>query len=599
MGTALNERGIAFNECFELVQLQRPELIGEVHHSYLEAGAEGVHTNTFGANRYRLAKFDEGRRLQEVIEAAVQIAREAAGDARFVVGAMGPTGVEIEPFGRVARDEARAAFRESAAVFAGLGIEAISLETFSSVDELIEAVRGVREVSALPLIAHFTVTGAGVTLRGAHPEEVYARLESEGVDVIGVNCSSGPSAVLEATQVLMNCGELPISARPNAGMPRQLDGRVFYENNPDYFGRFARRFLQAGGTLLGGCCGTTPEHVRAMARAARAVGAQERGERERAAVAATRVREQRPREPKPLAERSTLGRLLEQGLCPVSVELVPPRTPDTAKLIEVASTLRDAGADLINLPDGPRASARISNSVAAHLIEREAGIETLVHFCCRDRNLLGMQSDLMGGYALGLRNMLVITGDPPYQGNYPDVTAVFDVDSIGLCNILDNLNHGLDVGGNDLKGQTHFCYGAALNPTAVDWERELHRYEWKVRAGINFAITQPIFDVEGLLARLPELPPDGPPILAGVWPLRSLRNAEFLASEVPGVHVPDAVLKRMRAADRSGKAAEEGIAIALEAIDALRAHVAGFQLAAPFNKPEAAVALLQSLEGRR
>jgi homocysteine S-methyltransferase len=419
------------------------------------------------------------------------------------------------------------------------------------------------------------------------------------VDAVGVNCSSGPSAVLEATRVLLENGNLPVSARPNAGMPRQLDGRVFYENNPDYFGRFARRFLQAGGTLLGGCCGTTPEHVRAMARAARAVGAQERGQRERERVARVRDVEQRPRTPKPLAERSTLGRLLAEQQCPVSVELLPPRTPDTTALLEAAATLRDAGADLINLPDGPRASARISNSVAAHLIERETGIETLVHFCCRDRNLLGMQSDLMGGYSLGLRNMLVITGDPPYQGNYPDVTAVFDVDAIGLCNILDNLNHGLDVGGNDMRGQTHFCYGAALNPTAVDWERERHRYEWKVRAGIDFAITQPIFDVEGFLARLPELPPDGPPILAGVWPLRSLRNAEFLAAEVPGVEVPDAILERMRQADRSGKAAEEGVALACETIEALRGKVAGFQLAAPFNKTEAAVALLETLEDRR
>lgn len=599
MGTALNERGIAFNECFELVNVQRPELVADVHRVYLEAGAEGVHTNTFGANRYRLAKFDEGRRLQEVIESAVALSREAAGGARFVVGAIGPTGVEIEPFGRVSREEARAAFRETASTFVAQQIDAISLETFSSVDELVEAVRGVREVCDLPLIAHFTVTGAGVTLRGAHPEEVYNRLASEGVDAIGVNCSSGPSAVLEATRVLMECGDLPISARPNAGMPRQLDGRVFYENNPDYFGRFARRFLQAGGTLLGGCCGTTPEHVRAMARAARAVGAQERGQREREAVARARVAETRPREPKPLAKRSRLGELLATDACPVSIELLPPRTPDTTSLLAAARTLREAGADLINLPDGPRASARISNSVAAHLIEREAGIETLVHFCCRDRNLLGMQSDLMGGYALGLRNMLVITGDPPYQGNYPDVTAVFDVDAIGLCNIIDNLNHGLDVGGNELKGQTHFCYGAALNPTAVDWERELHRYEWKVRAGINFAITQPIFDVEGLLARLPELPPDGPPILAGIWPLRSLRNAEFLASEVPGVHVPREVLERMRRADKSGKAGEEGVIIAQEAIAALRGKVAGFQLAAPFNKTEAAVALLEKLEDRR
>jgi len=599
MGTMLNERGVAFHECFELVNVQRADTVVEIHRAYLDAGAEGVHTNTFGANRYRLAKHDAGRRLPEVIEAAVGLAKQAAGEHRYVVGALGPTGVEIEPIGRVARAEARAAFRESVELLEAQGVHAISLETFQNLDELLEAVRGVREVSALPLFVHFSVTGAGVTLRGFHPEEVFARVEPLGIDVIGVNCSTGPSAVLDAVGALVECGSIPVAARPNAGMPREVDGRVFYENNPDYFGRFARRFLQSGGTVLGGCCGTTPEHVRALARAARAVGAQERGARQAShGVTVSTQQVERPLQAVPLAQRSRLGELLDAGACPVSVELLPPRTPDPKQLLEAAAVLKSAGSDLINLPDGPRASARISNMVAAHLIERDVGIETLVHFCCRDRNLLGMQSDLMGGATLGLHNMLIVTGDPPYQGNYPDVTAVFDVDSIGLCNILDSLNHGLDVGGNVLHGQTHFCYGAALNPTAVDLERELHRFDWKSRAGISFAITQPIFDVEQFQTVLAMLPEGAPPIIAGVWPLRSLRNAEFLASEVPGVSVPDAVLERMRQADRAGKAGEAGLELAKETISALRGQVSGFQLAAPFNKTDAAVALLETLSDR-
>jgi methionine synthase / methylenetetrahydrofolate reductase (NADH) len=597
MGTMLNERGVAFNECFELCNIDRAQQVADIHRAFLDAGAEGVHSNTFGANRYRLAQHEMGRRLGEFIAAGVQLARETAGPNRYVIASLGPTGIAIEPIGRVSRIEARMAYQEAASAFDATQIDAFSLETFSNLDELIEAVRGIRMVSDLPLFAHFTVTGAGVTLMGTHPEEACQRLEKEGVDVVGVNCSTGPSAVLEATRLILDSCNLPVSARPNAGVPREVDGRVFYENNPDYFGRFARRFLQAGGSLLGGCCGTTPEHMRAMARAARAVGAQHRGHHAAQVRHVTKM--ERPLSPVPLAERSSLGKKLGAASCPVSVELLPPRTPVTDGLLEAARVLQGAGADVINLPDGPRASARISNMVAAFLIEQKVGIETLMHFCCRDRNLLGMQSDLMGAAALGLSNLLVITGDPPYQGNYPDVTAVFDVDAIGLCNVIDGLNHGLDVGGNHLNGQTQFCFGAAFNPTAVDLERELHRYDWKVQSGMNFAITQPIFDVDQFVGVLAKLPKDSPPIMAGVWPLRSLRNTEFLASEVPGVVVPDAVIERMREADQHGKAPQEGLAIARETIEALHGRVAGFQIAAPFNKTDAAVELLHILSELR
>ena len=593
MGTVLNERGIAFNECFEQANVDRAQLVTDVHRTFLDAGAEGVHTNTFGLNRYRLGGHGMSRRLQEFAEAASNNARQAAGDQRYVIASLGPTGVAIEPIGRVARIEARQAFKEAATAFDDGVIDGFSLETFSNVFELIEAVRGIREISDLPLFAHFTVTGAGVTLMGTHPEEACELLEAEGVDAVGVNCSTGPGAVLDASLKMLEHCNLPVSARPNAGLPRESEGRVFYENNPDYFARFARRFLQAGGQILGGCCGTTPDHVRAITRAARAVGSHRR---ERPVVH-THLKESRPKAPVQLSERSHLGRLLAEKKCPISVELLPPRTPDVRALVQAAKGLKDAGVDLINLPDGPRASARISNMVAGHLIEREAGIETLLHICCRDRNLLGMQSDLMGAAALGMANLLIITGDPPYQGNYPDVTAVFDVDSIGLCNIVDNLNHGLDAGGNHMDEQTHFCFGAALNQTATDPEREYGRFEWKIKAGIDFAITQPVFDADAFLELIPTLPADRPPILAGLWPLRSLRNAEFLAAEVPGVEVPDEIVERMRVADAAGKAGEEGVAIAAEILHKLMGHVDGFQIAAPFNKTEATMELVQTARG--
>jgi len=596
MGTRLAEAGLPFGECFDAANLERPDLVRRIHHEYLEAGARGVHTNTFGANRYRLARHHRESDLAAILEAGAALAREAAGGRAWVLGSLGPLGVPIEPLGRLEKAEARAAFREAAAILAP-GVDALALETFGNLDELLEALAGVREACDLPVFAYLSVDASGRTLHGAQAEMCARALDRAGAEVIGLNCSTGPRAVLDTALRMMEWTSKPLAARPNAGIPREVEGRIFYENNADWFARFARRFLQAGGRVLGGCCGTTPEHVRAMVRAARAVHVQERS----AAPPPAAESEARPRplRPLPLEERSRFGRLLATSACPVSVELVPPRTPDTSRLVQAARRILDGGADLINLPDGPRASARVSNLAAAVILERETGAETLLHFCCRDRNLLGMQSDLMGAAALGLRNLLVVTGDPPYQGNYPDVTAVFDVDSIGLCNILDQLNHGLDIGGNEIGAQTHFVYGGALNHTALDPEREVSRLGWKIRAGVQFLITQPVFDraaLETFLERCrAELELPLPPVLAGIWPLRSLRNAEFLAAEVPGVSVPEEVLERIHRADRKGRAAEEGVALARELVQALAGTVQGYQIAAPFNRPEAAVEVLQAV----
>jgi homocysteine S-methyltransferase len=598
MGTALNERGIAFTDCFEQAVLDRPDLVRAVHRSFLDAGADAVQTDTFGANRLRLARHHLESRLEEILESAARLAREAAGDSRWVLGALGPLGVEMEPIGRLGHEEVRAAYRELAARLAPL-TDGIVLETFNHVAELVEAVRGVREATDAPLFAFLSVNSRGYTTHGTRGEQGAATVADAGPDLIGFNCSTGPRAVLESALTTMNLVALPVGAKPNAGMPREMDGRVFYENDPDFFARFARRFIQAGGRLVGGCCGTTPEHVRALARAARMGNAQEAAAPVGARAPRPHDRSRAPLQPIPLAERSAFGAALAARACPVSVELLPPRTPDMSGLVAAARELGAAGAQAVNLPDGPRASARISNIAAAAILQREAGLDALVHFCCRDRNLLGMQSDLLGAAALGVRDLLVVTGDPPYQGDYPEVTAVFDVDSIGLCNIVDQLNHGLDLGGNPFGTQTAFCYGAAWNHAALDPRRERERFEWKRRAGVDFFITQPVFDAEEFLRALAELPPERPPILAGVWPLRSLRNAEFLHSEVPGVHLPAAVLRRMEEADAKGRAAEEGLALARAVIERLAGAVQGFQLAAPFNKVEAALPLLATVRAAR
>lgn len=594
MGTELHERGIPFQQGFEQANLDHPDRVLAVHRAYREAGAEILLTNTFGGNRYRLGRHQLAEKQVQILESGANLAREAAEGQAWVLGSLGPLGVEMEPLGRLSTEEVRAAFREAAAIL-GPQVDGFCLETFNHAAELEQALHGIREACPdHPVVALVAVRDRMVTLHGDTPQDAARLAMAAGADAFGFNCSSGPRVVLEAVQRVLDVCDLPLVAKPNAGMPRQFEGRVLYEKDTDYFARFARRFLQAGGQMVGGCCGTTPEHVRALASAARLGKAQ----------AATKAREQAkvvtlpPKEalePVPLAERSVFAAALASGRCPISVELIPPRTPDMSKLIAAAQQLRRAGVDAINLPDGPRASARISNMAAATILARETGIEPLIHFCCRDRNLLGMQSDLLGAAALGLHNLLVITGDPPYQGDYPDLTAVFDVDAIGLCNIVDNLNRGLDLGGHRFDAQTSFCYGAAFNQDALDPAREAERYRWKVEAGVEYLMTQPVFDAEVLLQRMKEvraLHPRKPPLLAGIWPLRSLRNAEFLHAEVPGVRIPDEVLERMRRADEQARAAEEGLAIALETVDQLKGKVDGFQLAAPFNRIEASLQLV-------
>jgi homocysteine S-methyltransferase len=444
----------------------------------------------------------------------------------------------------------------------------------------------------MPVIAQATVGPDLRTAYGASPEDIARVLDKWGVDVIGLNCSVGPQTILEAVERMTAVTTRKLSAQPNAGMPRDVGGRSMYMASPEYMATYARHLVQAGAKIVGGCCGTTPEHIKAMVEGVRPLAPRTRVTlgNDRSATASVAADAPVGREPTPLAARSRFGAKLAAGQFVTSVEIVPPRGVDTARLETDAAALHAAGVDAINVPDGPRAQSRMGAIATSLIIERH-GIEAVTHYCCRDRNLLGMLSDLLGASALGLRNMLLITGDPPKMGPYPDATAVFDIDAIGLTNLVSKLNRGLDPGNNPIGEPTKFVIGVGVNPVALDPAHELRRFHWKVEAGAEYAITQPVFDPAQLEAFLASIEDVRIPVIAGIWPLVSARNAEFLANEVPGVTVPPEVLQRMRRASDKSKehALAEGIAIARESLERVRGAVQGVQVSAPFGKIELAL----------
>jgi homocysteine S-methyltransferase len=504
-----------------------------------------------------------------------------------VVGAIGPLGVRIEPFGPTSSTEAQALFaRQVAGLLAG-GVDGFILETFSDLDEIHAALRAAREACDLPVVCQMTVGIDGLTYYGTDPETFAKKLTEWGADVIGVNCSVGPAGVLEAVEKIAKVTDRPISAQPNAGLPRDVGDRKMYLASPEYMASYARRMIEAGARFVGGCCGTTPEHIKKIRDYVASVVPRQ------PSVVVSRSQVQAPAgvTPAPLAEKSRWGAKLARGELVTSVEIVPPKGVDPAPMLQQCRALKAAGVDAVNVPDGPRAQSRMGVLPSAIMIEREVGIETVIHYCCRDRNLLGMLSDILGAHAAGLRNILIITGDPPKMGPYPEATAVFDIDSIGLTNLVYRLNQGLDPGNNPIGGATQWAIGVGVNPGAVDLDRELSRFAWKVDAGAEFAVTQPVFDPRQLDAFLKRVEQFRIPVVAGVWPLISLRNAEFLANEVPGVSVPDEILRRMRQAQERGKEAAlaEGVAIAREMFTRVKGMVQGVQVSAPFGKVEVAL----------
>jgi homocysteine S-methyltransferase len=590
-GTRLYDRGVYLNRCFDELNLSAASLVESVHREYAAVGVDVIETNTFGANRFKLEKHGLAEDVEAINRAGAEIARRAAGDEVFVAGAIGPLGVRIEPWGPTSVEEAAELFAAQAAGLLAGGVDLFSIETFYDLAEIEAAVNGVRRVSDLPIVAQMTVEDDGSSLEGVDPEVYGPQLSSLDVVAVGVNCSVGPAPMLGAVEKLARVVPKPIVAQPNAGKPRAVDNRNMYLCSPEYMAEFAKQFIGAGVRIIGGCCGTTPEHMKAILGAVRALVPRPR----RTIVDVSAKAPEVEREPIPLAERSPLAASVAEGRFLVSVEILPPRGHDLTKIITKARKLHEAGVDAINIPDGPRASARMSPMAMAVVLEREVGIQTLIHYCCRDRNLLGMQSDLLGAHAQGLRNVLIITGDPPKLGDYPDATAVFDVDAIGLTNMASRLNHGADVGNNPIGDPTSFLIGVGVNPGATDLDREIARFEWKVDAGAEFAITQPVFDVEQFMTFLEKIEHTRIPIVAGIWPLASYRNAEFMNNEVPGVHVTDTIMERMKKADTKEVARNEGIAIAQEMLVTLLPHIVGAQISAPFGRYQTAIEVARAI----
>ena len=635
MGTMLYGRGIFINRCFDELNLSQPETVAGIHSEYLQAGAEIIETNTFGANAYRLERYGLRDKVREINLAGVLIARQCVAQIAekqateaYVAGAIGPLGVSLNPLGEVSLDQARAAFAEQIAALAeggpGVGADLLILETMTSLAEAGEAIRAAREVApGLRLVVMMTVDEDGNCLDGATPEIAAERLTKWGADAIGCNCSDGPATVLTVVERMRLATRLPLAAMPNAGLPRAVDGRNIYMASPEYMASFARKFIHAGASLIGGCCGTTPNHIRAMRSAMRALQAQEASARRDAAgvgsagqgsaghgtdgsgqsslqadsEAAMEAASYRPKpivsqvEPLPLAQRSRVGALIASGEFCTLVEIVPPKGIDCSKEIEGARLLHNLGVNAINVPDSPRASARMSAQSLCVQIQQKVGIETVLHYTCRDRNLLSIQSDLIGASSIGLKNILCLTGDPPKMGNYPDATAVFDVDAIGLTGIVRNLNYGLDLGTNPIGASTGFTLACAANPGVSDIDYEVRRFARKVEAGAEYAITQPVFDLRLLEQFLRRIEPFRIPLIAGIWPLISLRNAEFLKNDLK-ISMPDEILTRMAAAATPEAARAEGIRIAQEMLASARTMVQGCQVSAPFGKYTAAAQVL-------
>ena len=596
MGTMLYAKGVYVNRCYDELNLSEADRVAEIHREYLQAGAEVIETNTFGANPMKLKPHGLAERSEEINRRGAEIARDVAGDRAWVAGSVGPLGKPLSPIGKIAVSEAIELFRPQMRGLVQGGVDLLIIETVSDVQELAAAIQAARRECELPIVACATFPAEGRTLMGYTPEEVMTSMTRLGVQVVGANCSEGPHDMLDTIERLHQANpEMPIAAMPNAGSPRMVDDRVLYMTSPEYMAEYARRFIQAGAHLVGGCCGTTPDHVRAIGAMVKALKPQKPS-----VISAEPLEKAEKIQPAPIEERSPLGAKLAQKSVMghrfvVSVEMNPPRGHDMKKVMAAADKLRFHGVDVVNIPDGPRASARISALHAAALIQQWVGMETILHYTCRDRNLLGMQADLLGAHAMGLRNVLAVTGDPPKLGNYPHVTAVYDVESIGLVRVLDGLNRGVDLAASPIGDPTAFLIGVGANPGAPDLEREVRRFRYKVEAGANFCMTQPVYEPELLERFLERIDDCRIPVLVGILPLASHRNAEFLHNEVPGMQIPDPIRERMRRAGSGEAARAEGIAIAQEALLATRRLVQGVYIMPPFGRIDSAIGVLEAL----
>ena len=605
MGTMLYARGVFINRSYDELNLSQPELVREIHAEYLQAGAEVIETNTFGGNAFRLEQHGLKDKVREINLAGVRLARECVEQIRekqaseaFVAGAIGPLGVRLEPLGKVGLDEARAAFEEQIRALVeggpGVGADLLIIETMTSLAESEQAIRAARNVAPnVPVVVMMTVDEEGNCLDGSSAETAALKLTEWGADAIGCNCSAGPVTVLSVIERMKLVTTKPLAAMPNAGIPRAVEGRTIYLTSPEYMASFAKKAVKAGAKFVGGCCGTTPNYTRAMKSALRALDAMEGGAQvmEQAGASRNGAKAASKVEPSALAARSKIGAMVAAGEFVTMVEIVPPKGIDCSKEIDGAAMLHRLGVDAINVPDSPRASARMSAQSLCVQIQQHVGIETILHYTCRDRNVLSIQSDLLGASSIGLKNILCLTGDPPKLGNYPNATAVFDVDAIGLVNVVHNLNYGLDIGKNSIGGSTGFTIAVAANPGVPDIEQEVRRFAYKVEAGAEYAITQPVFDLRVLEEFLRRIEGFRIPVIAGIWPLTSLRNAEFMKNDLR-VSMPDDIMARMAAVKTPEEGRIEGVKIAQEMLAEARPMVQGVQVSAPFGRYSVAADVL-------
>ena len=598
MGTMLYSKGIYINRSYDELNLVAADLVREVHSEYIRAGADIIETNTFGANLNKLQPYGLEANMREINIKAAQIAREAAGNRVLVAGAIGPLGLRIEPYGPTSFDEAKQMFADQVSALLEGGVDLFVLETFSDISELHQAIRAVRELCDLPIVAQVTIQIDGNTSFGTTAEVFTTQLDEWGADVIGLNCGVGPAIVLNSIEKMRTLTNRKLSAQPNAGLPRDVGGRQIYMCSPEYMAEYSRRIIQAGAKFVGGCCGTTPAHIKMIADALRQFNPRAQSVAVSGAAKIS-LHELKPPDVTvvPAAERSNWSRKIATGEFVTTVEVLPPKGCNPWKTLDSIRLLKDAGVDGVNIPDGPRAQTRMGAMATALMVQKEVGMEAVLHYCCRDRNLLGMMSDLLGAAAMGLRNLLLITGDPPKMGPYPDATAVFDIDAIGLTNMVNKLNHGLDIGNNPIGEPTAFSIGVGVNPGAVNMDEELRRFQWKIEAGAEYAITQPVFDTRQLRDFLKAIESFRIPIVAGIWPLVSFRNAEFLHNEVPGVQVTPDIMERMRAASAISKEAgrDEGLKIARESLLEVRELIQGVQVSAPFGNVKYALEVFSVL----
>ncbi len=601
MGSEIYARGVFINRCYDELNLSAESLVRGIHRDYLKAGSELIETNTYGANRVKLAAHGLESRLAEILNKGVAIAREEAGGKAYVAGSIGPLGQGAKDAALNEEDQ-RAAYAEVASLLAQAGCDLLFLDTFTSVHDLHRAITACKRAADLPVVASFSFHRGfimGHTEFLVPPEDVGAMAERAGADVVAANCGDGPHTTLDVVQALAGVTKLPVAAMPNVGGPALIEGRSVYLSSPEYIAEYSRRFVQKKARLIGGCCGVTPAQIREVSSFLRSI--QPRGARvslwdaaENEAVAAQAL------VPKPVAERTPWGAAIGRGFA-VSVELDPPPGLDASDSVESAKFLRDHGIDAVNIADGPRAIARMGPAALALQVKAATGMETIVHYCCRDRNLLAMQMDLIGNNALGLRNLMLITGDPPKMGNFPDATAVFDTDSIGLIGFANRLNHGLDLSGKPLGAQTQFVIGTGCNPGAMDLDVEARRFGEKIAAGAEFVFSQPVYDPK-LLERFLEATAHLPriPFFVGILPLASLKNAEFLTREVPGMAVPENVMHRLRDAKSRDEQREVGIRVASESLAAALAsdRIKGAYIFPPFGRYEPILRVLKDSGAR-